>query len=254
MSFQLQLIHSPTTNQTSRMSIPLKAKLLITQPSPMACRMKLLCKVGPAFTSPLETIRSLTFFIPLARQLRASPVFGYQPFNAMGVKANGIGNHEMDGNIGEFIDMVNASDYVHLSANLDFSSVVDTDGNAAPFVSYAAGEPAQSVEELAGKIAPSAYVEIDGEQIGLIGRSPSEMFSLVADGNLPGLDYVGGTSGEGTAREPLLEPLPLIQAEIDRLTNQGINKIIFIDHAQDYTDQSVLPAELDGVDVIFRPA
>ena len=53
-------------------------------------------------------------------------------FNAMGVKANGIGNHEMDGNIGEFIDMVNASDYVHLSANLDFSSVVDTDGNAAP--------------------------------------------------------------------------------------------------------------------------
>ena len=78
------------------------------------------------------------------------------------------------------------------------------------------------------------------------------MFSLVADGNLPGLDYVGGTSGEGTAREPLLEPLPLIQAEIDRLTNQGINKIIFIDHAQDYTDQSVLPAELDGVDVIIQ--
>ena len=173
-------------------------------------------------------------------------------FNAMGVKANGIGNHEMDGNIGEFIDMVNASDYVHLSANLDFSSVVDTDGNAAPFVSYAADEPAQSVEELAGKIAPSAYVEIDGEQIGLIGRSPSEMFSLVADGNLPGLDYVGGTSGEGTAREPVLEPLPLIQAEIDRLTNQGINKIIFIDHAQDYTDQSVLPAELHGVDVIIQ--
>ena len=173
-------------------------------------------------------------------------------FNAMGVKANGIGNHEMDGNIGEFIDMVNASEYVHLSANLDFSSVVDTDGNAAPFVSYAAGEPAQSVEDLAGKIAPSAYIEIDGEQIGLIGRSPSEMFSLVADGNLPGLDYIGGTSGEGTAREPVLEPLPLIQAEIDRLTNQGVNKIIFIDHAQDYTNQSVLPAELDGVDVIIQ--
>ncbi len=173
-------------------------------------------------------------------------------FNAMGVKANGIGNHEMDGNIGEFIDMVNASDYVHLYANLDFSSVVDTDGNPAPFVSYAAGESAQSVEELAGKIAPSAYVEINGEKIGLIGRSPSEMFSLVADGNLPGLDYVGGTSGEGSTRVPVLEPLPLIQAEIDRLTNQGINKIIFIDHAQDYTDQSVLPAELDGVDVIIQ--
>jgi 2',3'-cyclic-nucleotide 2'-phosphodiesterase (5'-nucleotidase family) len=78
------------------------------------------------------------------------------------------------------------------------------------------------------------------------------MFSLVADGNLPGLDYIGGTSGEGTAREPVLEPLPLIQAEIDRLTNQGVNKIIFIDHAQDYTNQSVLPAELDGVDVIIQ--
>ena len=49
----------------------------------------------------------------------------------MGVKANGIGNHEMDGNISEFIDMVNASDYVHLSANLDFSSVVDTDGSTS---------------------------------------------------------------------------------------------------------------------------
>ena len=50
----------------------------------------------------------------------------------------------------------------------------------------------------------------------------------------------------------MLEPLPLIQAEINRLTNQGINKIIFIDHAQDYTDQSVLPSELDGVDVIIQ--
>lgn len=173
-------------------------------------------------------------------------------YNALGIKANGMGNHEMDDGIEEFIDMVNASDYVHLSANLDFSNVKDSAGNAAPYVAYGANDPAQSVTDLAGKIASSAYIELKGEKIGLIGRSPSEMFSLVAAGNLTGLDYVGGTTGEGTARLPIADPLNLVQTEINRLKSQGINKIIFIDHAQDYTDQPVLSSQLDGVDIIVQ--
>ena len=163
-----------------------------------------------------------------------------------------MGNHEMDGGIEEFIDMANASDYVHLSANLDFTNVKDSAGNAAPYVAYGANDPAQSVEALAGKIAASAYIELNGQKIGLIGRSPSEMFSLVAAGNLTGLDYVGGTTGEGTARVPIADPLALVQTEINRLQNQGINKIIFIDHAQDYTNQPVLSNQLDGVDIIVQ--
>ena len=173
-------------------------------------------------------------------------------YNALGIKANGMGNHEMDGGIEEFIDMVNGSDYVHLSANLDFSNVKDTEGNTAPYVFYSANDPAQSVEELVGKIASSAYIELNGQKVGLIGRSPSEMFSLVAAGNLTGLDYVGGTTGEGTARVPIADPLDLVQTEINRLKTQGINKIIFIDHAQDYTNQPVLSNQLDGVDIIVQ--
>ena len=173
-------------------------------------------------------------------------------YNALGIQANGIGNHEMDGGIDEFIDMVKASNYVHLSANLNFTSVKDSSGNAAPYVSYGAEDAAMSVEELTGKIAPSAYIELNGQKIGLIGRSPSEMFSLVADGNLEGLDYVGGTTGTGTAKVPVTNPLDLVQAEINRLQTQGINKIIFIDHAQDYTDQPVLSSQLDGVDIIVQ--
>ncbi|CAK22537.1 Atypical alkaline phosphatase with phytase-like insertion [Synechococcus sp. WH 7803] len=168
-------------------------------------------------------------------------------YNALGIQANGIGNHEFDAGIDDFVAMVQASDYVHLSANLDFSNVAN-----APFVSYEDGEAARNINDLAGQIAPSAFVELNGQQIGLIGRTPDALFSLVEDGNLEGLGFVGGTTGEGTARLPIADPLSLVQNEINRLRDQGINKIILIDHAQDYTDQPILPNELDGVDIIVQ--
>ena len=170
-------------------------------------------------------------------------------FNALGIRANGIGNHEFDEGINDFLAMVEASDYVHLSSNLDFSGV---DGAEELFVAYGADDAAQSVDELAGKIASSAYVELNGQKNGLIGRAPSSLFEIVEEGNLDGLDFVGGSTGTGSATQPVADALDLVQTEINRLRNQGINKIILLDHQQDYTDDPVLPEALDGIDIIVQ--
>ncbi|MCS1408759.1 MAG: hypothetical protein M2R45_01936 [Verrucomicrobia subdivision 3 bacterium] len=43
-------------------------------------------------------------------------------FNAMGLTANGIGNHAFDGGIDDFARLSNASEYPFLAVNLDFSN------------------------------------------------------------------------------------------------------------------------------------
>ena len=167
-------------------------------------------------------------------------------FNAMGVDANGMGNHEFDGGINEFATMLNTANYPFLAVNLDFANVVLADGTPAIEI----GEDAVNVTELAGKVARSAWIEVDGELIGLIGRAPADFFNIIENPaeNLPGLDFVGGRDPE--TNQPLVSAVGLVQEQVELLESKGVNKIILLDHAQDFTADPLSASLLRGVDII----
>ena len=166
-------------------------------------------------------------------------------FNAMGLTANGIGNHEFDGGINEFAHMLNFADYPFISANLDFSGVDLADGTPAIEVGIDGG----SVAENAGKIVKSAYIEVGGEKIGLIGRAPADFFNVVEDpdNTLPGLDFIGGRDGDN---QPLVSAVGQVLEQVELLEAQGVNKIVLMDHAQDFTGDPLHAQALRGIDII----
>jgi len=133
-----------------------------------------------------------------------------------------------------------------LAVNLDFSSVELPEG--APEIQI--GEDGANVEDLAGQVAKSAFVEVNGEQIGLIGRAPADFFNVIEDPdeNLPGLDFVGGRNAEDN--QPLVSAADMVAEQVELLEAQGINKIILLDHAQDFTGDPLTPESLSGIDVI----
>lgn len=129
----------------------------------------------------------------------------------LGYQAMAIGNHEFDdgpANLARFIDSVGLT---VLSANIDASADPD----------------------LAGKISPYTVLDVNGEQVGVIGlTTDTTPFS-----SSPG-DTV--TFGEYVAS---LEP---VIAELEAL---GVNKIVLLSHIG-YADDQTLAAAIDGIDVI----
>lgn len=167
-------------------------------------------------------------------------------FNAMGLVANGIGNHEFDSGLDDFAVMLSNASYPFLAVNLDFSNAQVSEGVPAIEI----GEDGASVVELAGKVARSAYVEIGGERVGLIGRAPADFFNVIADPatTLPGLDFVGGRNAEDN--QPVVSAVDLVLEQVELLESLGINKIILLDHAQDFTGDPLSAQLLRGIDII----
>lgn len=167
-------------------------------------------------------------------------------FNAMNLTANGIGNHEFDGGINDFAHLLAAAEYPFIAANLDFSSVELEAGVPAIQLGIDGG----SVEENAGKVVKSAYATVGGERIGLIGRAPADFFNVIEDPatNLPGLDFVGGR--HASTNQPLVSAVSQVLEQVDLLTAKGINKIILLDHAQDFTGDPLAASNLSGIDII----
>jgi len=167
-------------------------------------------------------------------------------FNALGLRANGMGNHEFDGGIDDFARMLAAADYPFVAANLDFSNAT-TGGDVPPIT---IGVDGGSVTENAGTVVKSAYVEIGGERIGLVGRAPADFFNVISDpeNTLPGLDFVGGRDPD--TNQPLVSAVGQVLEQVELLESQGINKIILIDHAQDFTGDPLSANALRGIDII----
>ena len=86
----------------------------------------------------------------------------------------------------------------------------------------------------AGVIARSTVVRERGEPIGIVGATT------------PSLPLVS------SPRDVVVDEdvAAAVQAEVDMLTAQGINKIILISHLQDIDADIALAAQLDGIDII----
>ncbi len=131
--------------------------------------------------------------------------------NQMGYDAMTVGNHEFDDGPEVLRGFVDALEFPILMSNADLS-----------------GE-----ELLKDSIQKSVVIEKAGEKIGLIGLTPQDTDELASPG--PNVIFT--------------DPVEAVQAEVDKLTEQGVNKIIVLSHSGYGVDQRVA-AETTGVDVI----
>lgn len=131
--------------------------------------------------------------------------------NKLGYTAMTVGNHEFDDGPEVLAGFVDAVNFPLLMSNADISL-----------------EPL-----LKDKIAKSVVVEKGGERIGLIGLTPHDTPELASPG--PNVNFT--------------DPVEAVQGEVDRLTAEGVNKIIVLSHSGLPVDIRVAE-NTTGVDVI----
>lgn len=131
--------------------------------------------------------------------------------NALGYDAMTVGNHEFDDGPEVLRGFVDSVGFPVLMSNADIS------GEAM----------------LSDAIQKSTIIERGGERLGLIGLTPQNTDELASPG--PNVIFT--------------DPSDAVQAEVDRLTAEGVNKIIVLSHSGYNVDQAVA-ANTTGVDVI----
>jgi len=131
--------------------------------------------------------------------------------NQMGYDAMTVGNHEFDDGPEVLRGFVDAVEFPVLMSNADIS-----------------GE-----ELLKDSIMKSTVIEKGGEKIGLIGLTPQDTDELAS----PGKNII------------FTDPSEAVQAEVDKLTEEGVNKIIVLSHSGLNVDKKVAESTT-GVDVI----
>jgi 5'-nucleotidase len=131
--------------------------------------------------------------------------------NKLGYDAMTVGNHEFDDGPEVLRGFMDAVSFPVLMSNAEFS-----------------GEP-----QLADKLLKSTVIERGGEKIGLIGLTPEDTDELASPG--PNVTFT--------------DPIAAVQGEVDKLTAEGVNKIIVLSHSGYEVDKRVA-AGTTGVDVI----
>jgi 5'-nucleotidase len=130
--------------------------------------------------------------------------------NYIGYQAMAVGNHEFDLGPNPLRTFGQFASFPVLAANLDLK-----------------GDP-----ELDEVVEPHTVVEVDGEPIGIVGNVTESIFSI-------------SSPGETVA---LFDQVESVQASIDTLQAEGVNKIILLSH-QGFGQDIDLVAQLEGVDL-----
>ena len=131
--------------------------------------------------------------------------------NKLGYDAMTVGNHEFDDGPEVLREFVDNVKFPVLMSNADFSD-----------------EPL-----LADAIRKSTVIEVGGERIGLIGLTPENNYEISS----PGKNIT------------FSEPIAAVQAEVDKLIAEGIDKIVVLSHSYYEVDKEIA-ANTTGVDVI----
>jgi 2',3'-cyclic-nucleotide 2'-phosphodiesterase (5'-nucleotidase family)/endonuclease/exonuclease/phosphatase family metal-dependent hydrolase len=170
-------------------------------------------------------------------------------YNAFGVDASVVGNHEFDLGSTVFADAIRpvgawvGAQFPYLSANLDFSGDIALASRAT-----AGGQEASSVK---GRVAPSAIVTEGGEKIGILGAT-TQLLETISSPN--GTEVKGfPTAGQPGDNEEF-EDYDLLAAQLQPVINdliaQGANKIILTTQLQQIVNEQLLATKLIGVDII----
>ncbi len=152
---------------------------------------------------------------------RGVPYYDAMALDRIGYDAFTIGNHEFDFGpevLANFIESFRGNDDIFLSANLDFSQV-----------------PSLQALVDAGRIRPSLVVEERGERIGIVGATTPELREVTSPGDVVVDDDLVG----------------VIQAEVDELTADGVDKVLLSSHLQDIDNELALVTGLRDVDAVI---
>lgn len=211
---------------------------------------------GPFFSASVAPSEALEEALGVPAPGRADIMV----LNAMGFQASGFGNHEFDlgpatlasllqreavtepGEGGDVTRVYPGTSFPYLSVNLDFSDDADLQ-------SLVTGDRLLSMY-VENSIAKSTVIKMpNGELIGVVGATTPTLAAISS----PGDDIViGPTDMQGnTLPQDYDELAKLIQAEVDALTAQGVNKIILLAHLQQLAIERELATLLSDVDVII---
>jgi len=158
--------------------------------------------------------------------------------NAMGLQASAVGNHDLDGGTEEFASIINIDDtypgaqFPYLSSNMIFAD----DENTAPLVV----EDGLIASEIPNSLASYTIIEVDGEQIGIVGATTPTNDIITDTGDITVLPASDATSDLAV----------IIQEKVDELTALGINKVILLAHMQSISIEEELATLLTDVDII----
>ncbi|MGH9227116.1 MAG: bifunctional metallophosphatase/5'-nucleotidase [Acidimicrobiales bacterium] len=154
-----------------------------------------------------------------ASQEPGAPFFDGIAVRLLRYDALAIGNHEFDfgpATFARFVDTVDRRT-PFVSANLDFS-----------------GEP--SLAGLVGdRLVSSTVIRERGEKIGVVGLTTPSLPTISSPGGVQVLTDLAG----------------IAQAQIDDLTQSGVDKIVLISHLQGLTSEIDLVGDLRDVDVVI---
>ncbi|MDJ0823364.1 MAG: bifunctional metallophosphatase/5'-nucleotidase [Paracoccaceae bacterium] len=131
--------------------------------------------------------------------------------NMMGYTAMTVGNHEFNHGPEVLRGFIDAVEFPVLMSNADYT-----------------GEPL-----LKDALLKSTVIEQGGEQLGLVGLTPQNTDELSSPG--PNVIFT--------------DPAPAVQAEVDKLTEMGVNKIIVLSHSGYEVDKYIADVTT-GIDVI----
>lgn len=134
--------------------------------------------------------------------------------NALGYDAMALGNHEFDNGLEVLEKFIDGVDFPVLSANTGFGSL-----------------------PVAEKVPASTVLDVGREQIGVIGLVTAETPEITI--NFPGKEELSWSE----------DYAGVVNAEVAKLTERGINKIILVTHIGLGVDMA-LAAQVRGVDLI----
>lgn len=182
--------------------------------------------------------------------------------NAFGIQASVLGNHEFDLGVRQVRDLIRTGSgnpgtkFPYLSTNLDFSGEI-FDANTNPDGALGASDLATNQDTaeyntVFGKIAKSTVITLPGndaiagnaddQKIGIVGATTPLLPSLSSIGKI-GVNPSNATDYDALAA--------IIQAQVDKLTAEGINKVVLLAHMQQYDiELNQLAPRLRNVDII----
>lgn len=163
--------------------------------------------------------------------------------NAMGIQATALGNHELDLGTGVFASVIGpeagdsgaypGASFPYLSTNLDFTG----DEDLSPLIA----SDGQDASQVAGRLAGSVVIEVDGERIGIVGATTPYL------GRIAGIGGIEVRPDDGSDIDALAA---IIQQAVDALLAQDIDKVILLGHMQKIAVERELATRLTGVDII----
>ena len=169
------------------------------------------------------TINSGDNFIPgpefSASIAKGVPFYDSIGLNSMDYDAMAIGNHEFD-----------------FGPDLLEQFIISFD-NPPPFVTanlVFTAEPVLQALVYDGIIVRTTIIEKDGQEIGIVGLTTTELPFISSPRNVEVLTDLAG----------------IVQTEVDAFADAGINKVILISHLQAITNEIDLAAEVTGLDII----